>query len=107
MLTAELRPFLEGRGLAHLLEAAKRAEVGDAAETPDAQAGVDASEAESPEARRARLRARFDEVRATGVRDYAKRVADEEGITPARLRQILNSKPQPQPASPFDLWRKR
>lgn len=107
VLTAELRQFLAARSLSHLLEPAKRVEVGDAAETPDAQAGVDASKEETPEVRRDRLRARFDEVKATGVRDYSKRVADEEGITPARLRQILKEKSPPQPASPFDFWRKR
>ncbi len=102
VLVADLLPFLESRGLAHLLQPIERAEASSASETFDAQAGIDAPEHETPEARRARVRARYDEVRATGVRDYAKRVADEEGITTARLRQILREKRERKLASPFD-----
>jgi hypothetical protein len=44
---------------------------------------------ESKEQRRVRLQAQYDELKGIGVKDYAKQVADTEGITTARLRQLL------------------
>lgn len=41
---------------------------------------------ETPEQRRERLRRCQEGLKKQGVRDYAKRVADEEGITTARTR---------------------
>lgn len=46
--------------------------------------------AETSTQRRERLARRYREVKATGVNDYAQRVADEEKITTGRLRQILS-----------------
>jgi hypothetical protein len=109
VLLDDLRPFLEARGLARLLSSVQQSVAVDASEASDAakQAGVDSRAQETPDARRARLRARYDEVKATGVRDYAQRVAEEESITPARLRQILADTRERKPASPFDWRRKR
>jgi hypothetical protein len=39
--------------------------------------------------RRDRLRRRRDELRKQGVRDFAKRLAAEEGVSPKRLRTLL------------------
>lgn len=65
---------------------------------------------ETPSQRRERLQGRHAEVKASGVKDYAKRVADEERITTARLRQILSGKadqPTPTAADPFGRARQR
>lgn len=49
-------------------------------------------DAESAEARRARLQERINQERAKGNRAFVQHVADEEGVTPRRLQQILNAK---------------
>jgi hypothetical protein len=48
-----------------------------------------AGDAESAEQRRERLRARVREEKAKGTRAYLKAVAEEEGISPSRLKQLV------------------
>jgi hypothetical protein len=48
-----------------------------------------AGDAESAEQRRERLRARVREEKAKGTRAYVKTVAEEEGISPSRLKQLV------------------
>lgn len=50
---------------------------------------------EDPEARRERLKARVGEERANGTKAFLKKVADEEGISIPRLKQIVYAKPEP------------
>ncbi len=45
--------------------------------------------AETPEARRTRLKARVGEIKAKGIKAFLKVVAAEEGISPSRLKQLL------------------
>lgn len=47
---------------------------------------------ETPAQRRVRLERRVREVKAAGIRAFLKTVASEEGITPSRLKQILDEK---------------
>lgn len=51
---------------------------------------ADDSEAEAPEARRERIRARVREEKAKGTRAFLRVVADEEGISTSRLKQLIN-----------------
>lgn len=50
---------------------------------------------EDPEARRERLKARVGEERASGTKAFLKKVAEEEGISVPRLKQIVYAKPEP------------
>ncbi|MDD2919319.1 MAG: hypothetical protein PHF15_10065 [Rhodoferax sp.] len=50
-------------------------------------------EPEIPEQRRDRLRARVREERATGTRAFLRRVAEEEGISVSRLKQLTSAEP--------------
>ncbi len=55
---------------------------------------------EAPEARRERLAAHKQKEKAKGTKAFNQVVAKEEGITPARLKQILGPV-KPVPATPF------
>lgn len=77
---------IHGPAQAAAPEAAPSASASPAAR-PEAVAG--AAEAETPAQRRERLQQRVDHWKARGVRDFTKRVAGEEGVTVARIRQIL------------------
>ena len=59
--------------------------VGRALDQPIAGAG----DTESPAQRRERLKKRVQEVKARGTRGFLKVVAQEEGISVSRLKQIL------------------
>lgn len=48
-------------------------------------------DAESAEARRARIQERLNQERAKGNRSFLQHVANEEGVTPRRLNQIINA----------------
>ena len=50
---------------------------------------------ESAEQRRARLKTRVSEERARGIRPFLKNIAEEEGITVGRLKQIVYKKSEP------------
>lgn len=50
---------------------------------------------ENPEARRERLKARVGEEKASGTKAFLKKVAEEEGISVPRLKQIVYAKPEP------------
>lgn len=52
---------------------------------------------ESPQQRRARLKARVVALKAAGVKAFLKALAAEEGVTPSRLKQLLSD---PKPAAP-------
>jgi hypothetical protein len=63
---------------------------------------------ESKEQRRGRLQAQRDELKAKGIKDFARRTAAAEGIKPARLRQLLSegkksAKATAKKRSPFDV----
>jgi hypothetical protein len=47
------------------------------------------SEAEAPEVRRARLRARVREEKTKGTKAFLRVVADEEGVSTSRLKQLV------------------
>ena len=47
------------------------------------------SEAETPEARRERIRARVCEEKANGTKAFLRVVADEEGISLTRIKQLI------------------
>ena len=47
------------------------------------------AEAETPEARRERIRARVREEKAKGTKAFLRVVADEEGISSSRLKQLI------------------
>lgn len=63
------------------------------------------SETETPEARKARLIARVNQEKVKGTRAFLQVVADEEGISLSRLKQIIYGKQQSNsaipPASPW------
>ncbi len=50
---------------------------------------------EDPEARRERLKARVGEEKARGTKPFLQVVAEEEGISVSRLKQIVYAKPEP------------
>lgn len=50
---------------------------------------------ESPADRAARLHKRITQLKAQGVRDFRKRLAEEEGIDPSRIGQILRKYAEP------------
>lgn len=50
---------------------------------------------EDPEARRERLKARVGEVKATGTKAFLKVVAEEEGLSVSRLKQLVAKKTVP------------
>ena len=82
---ADIDAMITGRGVAYRFPPAAEPEHDGKAERPDE--------------RSARLCRRHAELKAQGVKDYARRVAAEERITPGRLRQILG-KVRPEPAIP-------
>lgn len=62
-----------------------------------------AGDKESAEQRRERLRKRRDELKAQGEHHYNKVLAEEEGITVARIKQLLKEETVEQPRNWFDL----
>ena len=80
------------------------------ADEPAGASGEPARYAECQAQRRARLERRRDELKAQGVRDFTKRIAAEEGISEARVRQLLRastpSARAPSADDPFGLTRK-
>lgn len=50
---------------------------------------------ESAEQRKARLRARAKELKASGVDAFIKALADEEGLSESRIKQLLKTEPAP------------
>jgi hypothetical protein len=60
---------------------------------------ADKSETETPEARKARLIARVNEVRAKGTRAFLQTVANEEGFDVSRLKQIIYDYPKAKSAA--------
>jgi len=58
-----------------------------------------AGDTESAEQRRERLRARVRAEKAKGTRSYLKAVAEEEGISPSRLKQLVT-----EPRKPASTW---
>lgn len=58
---------------------------------------------ESAERRRERLRKRRNELKVQGERHYNKVLAEEEGVTVARIKQLLKAETVEQPRSWFDL----
>lgn len=57
---------------------------------------------ETPESRRQRLRTRRDELKSKGAKDWQRQMAKEEGVTCARIRQLL-SEPKREESPPFGL----
>jgi hypothetical protein len=57
-----------------------------------ADSPADNASTESPEHRRERLRARVRDARATGARAFLRVVADEEGISVSRLKQLTSQR---------------
>ena len=51
------------------------------------------AETETPEQRRERLRARVREEKARGTKAFVRLVAEEEGISVSRLKQLISAKP--------------
>lgn len=62
-----------------------------------------AGDKESAEQRRERLRKRRDELKAQGERHYNKVLAEEEGVTVERIKQLLKDETADQPDNWFDL----
>jgi len=60
---------------------------------------ADNAATEAPEQRRERLRARVREERARGTKAFLRRVAEEEGISVSRLKQLASEDP-----SPVGMW---
>lgn len=56
---------------------------------------ADNAATEAPEQRRERLRARVREERARGTKAFLRRVAEEEGISVSRLKQLTSEDPSP------------
>lgn len=54
-----------------------------------------AGDTETPEARRTRLKARVLDEKAKGTKAFLQVVAQEEGITDSRLKQLVSTKPEP------------
>ena len=54
-----------------------------------------AGDAESAEQRRERLKVRVRAQKARGTRAFLKVVADEEGISVSRLKQLVKKEPEP------------
>jgi hypothetical protein len=52
---------------------------------------ADNSEAETPEARRERIRARIREEKAKGTKAFLRVVAEEEGISQSRIKQLVKN----------------
>lgn len=58
--------------------------------------------AKDPAERRRQLRARRDELKANGEKQFIKILADEEGVSPSRIKQLLSEKrPNRKAANPF------
>lgn len=60
---------------------------------------ADNAATEAPEKRRERLRARVREEKTKGTKAFLRRVAEEEGISVSRLKQLTSEVP-----SPVDMW---
>ena len=60
---------------------------------------ADNGETETSEARRERLKVRVREEKAKGMKAFLPLVADEEGISVSRLKQIISDKPNPESKS--------
>lgn len=58
-----------------------------------------AGDEESAAQRRERLLGRRNELKAAGVRNYNLVMAEEEGVTTTRIKQLLDAKPEAQPAT--------
>lgn len=75
-------------------------------ESQQAKPEAIASESEeTPDERRTRLIARREELKKQGVRNFNQKIAEEEGISPQRVKQLLgcNRKtPKAAKATPFD-----
>lgn len=66
---------------------------------------ADKGETETPKARKARLIARVNEVRAKGTRAFLQTVANEEGIHISRLKQIIyDSQKSNSATAPANSW---
>ena len=66
---------------------------------------ADKSETETPEARKARLIARVNGIRAKGTRAFLQVVAKEEGFDVSRLKQIIYDYPKAKSAAtPANPW---
>lgn len=55
---------------------------------------------ETPIERRTRLSARLNQLKEAGVRNFNKRLAEEEGVTVARIQQDLSDRGAPSAGSP-------
>ncbi len=63
------------------------------------------SETETPEARRERIRALVQEEKAKRTKAFLRVVAEKEGISISRLKQIITGKPESEPApAPANPW---
>jgi hypothetical protein len=62
-----------------------------------------AGDKESAEQRRERLRKRRDELKAMGEHHYNKVLAEEEGVTVGRIKQLLKDETADQPGNWFNL----
>jgi hypothetical protein len=58
------------------------------------------AEAETPEARRERIRARVREEKAKGTKAFLRVVAEEEGISESRIKQLVKDDAPPENDSP-------
>lgn len=56
---------------------------------------ADDNDTETPEERRKRLQARVSEEKTKGTKAFLQAVANEEGISVSRLKQLINDKPEP------------
>lgn len=56
------------------------------------QENHEGSKAETPGARRARLHARANELKSSGVKAWLRQLAEEEGVTSSRLKQLLDDR---------------
>jgi hypothetical protein len=65
-------------------------------------AGAGAGDIESAEQRRERIRKRVNELKAQGVRAFLKTVADEEGLSITRIKQLIQDDiPAPKPKTSY------
>lgn len=63
------------------------------------------AEAETPEARRERIKARIREEKAKGTKAFLRAVADEEGLSPSRIKQLVkDDTPSKNDDSKKSLW---
>lgn len=106
VLSLDLKPVLMLAGhsvaLVDVLRFGKGGVTADSAELRklvDSPTGMQAAGEEAPQERADRIRARMAALKAQGVRNYRQRVAEEEGLDPSRIGQILRDYPARKPGA--------